>query len=190
MDVILIKDVDALGEQGQIMSVSDGYARNFLFPQKMAIRSSDGALRDLESRRSQLEAKAEKRYQDNLAKANSIQQLGEIVLEASVGEEGKLFGTITPKDLSAVVEAKTNVKVDRRNIILNKPINRLGDYELTLRLSPRVSTKLGLHVAPENLEVLSPDAKEAYFELRPQARKDEPQQPDAPMGEMDWGEDE
>lgn len=146
MKVILNQDVETLGEQGSVIDVADGYARNFLFPRKLAVIANKGAMRDLESRLTQIRRKAERRYQENLERANKIESLGILVLEAAVGEEGKLFGTITPKDLAAILTDQTGVEVDKRNINLSAPITRVGAYDLSVRLSPKVSAKITVEV--------------------------------------------
>lgn len=146
MQVILLKDVQSLGEQGSVLAVADGYARNYLFPQKMAVVATKGALKDLESRRTQLKQKVEKRYQEDLKRAKAIESLGHLTLEATAGDEGKLFGIITPKELAAALEEKTGEAIDRRHLLVDRPINRVGSYNVTLKLSPRVVAKLQLEV--------------------------------------------
>lgn len=153
MEVILLNDVQSLGEQGAVINVSEGYARNFLFPKSLAIVACKGALKDLDARKEQLRIKAEKRYQADLANAKLIEDMGLLVLEAAVGEDGKLFGTITPKELAAIVNMKTEVVVDKRNVVLSAPITRVGEYKVSIRLSSRVTAKL-------TLEVVAPDDDE------------------------------
>lgn len=155
MDVILMQDVETLGEQGAVLNVSDGFARNFLFPRKLAVVANKGSLRDLDSRRDQIQRKAQKRYEEDLAKAKSIESLGILVLEASVGADGKLFGTVTPKELAAIIEHKTGVIVDRRNFLLSSPISRVGSYDLTIRLSPKVSAKMTIEIVAAEEEAVA-----------------------------------
>ena len=147
MQVILLRDVESLGEEGTIVQVSDGYARNYLMPKRYAIAASPGALSDLERRSDQLKAKVERRYQENLQRAQQIEALGSLQVEANAGETGKLFGSVTTKELATMLSERIEFEVDRRSILVNKPINQVGDdYELTIRLSPRVTAKLQVKV--------------------------------------------
>jgi large subunit ribosomal protein L9 len=155
MQVILTKEVDALGEQGDLVQVADGYARNYLFPNNMAIQATSGALADLERRRERIRAKAEKKHQEDLKKAEAINAVGQITLEAFAGEEGKLFGTITTKELAKVLQAKVGFEIDRRTLTVSHPIHRVGDYQLTLKFSAKVSAGVILTVIPTAVENLS-----------------------------------
>ena len=146
MQVILTKDVDELGQAGEVVDVNLGHYQNYLNPRKLAVVATKGSLKDLDSRRERLRAKAEKRYQDDLAKKAKIEALEFLTIEANVGEEGKLFGTITTKDLSLIVAEKTEYAVDRKLIHVDRPINRVGDYTMTIKLSARVVASLKLVV--------------------------------------------
>jgi large subunit ribosomal protein L9 len=146
MKVILTKDVDSLGDSGELMSVSDGYARNFLLPKNLAIPATPGALKDLQSRIERIKAKAEKKHQEDLGKASQIVALGILTLEANVGENGKLFGAITTKELAKIISDKTSLELDRKNLSLDHPINRTGDYSLHIKFSAKVSQTLPVKV--------------------------------------------
>src|SRR5579871_5976740 len=119
MQVILMKDVEILGDSGEVIQVSDGYARNYLFPQQLAVAATPGALRDLQRRRARIQAQAEKKHQEDMQKATLVNELESIVLQANSGENGKLFGAITTKELAAVVKEKTGLTVERKNISLD-----------------------------------------------------------------------
>lgn len=164
MQIILLHDVDSVGEQGAVVAVADGFARNYLFPRKLAIVACTGALRDLEGRKVQIQRKAEKRHQENVLKGQQVDAIGTLCLEAHAGEEGKLFGTITPKDLSQILEAKLDFPIDRKNLVLSSPINRVGQYELTIRLSARVKSTIIIEVnAPGGTPELAPE-EDVMFE--------------------------
>jgi large subunit ribosomal protein L9 len=149
MDVILIQDTDTLGEHGDVVKVSSGYARNYLFPRKLAIVATPGALKDLEARRSQLQRKAEKRHQENLRRAEILDNMEPIIITAQAGEGGKLFGTITPKDLAQALEVKAGMVIDRKNLLLTQPLNHLGQFEVGVRLSARVKATFQVEVAAQ-----------------------------------------
>src|SRR5574344_2068562 len=159
MQVILRKDVQNLGEAGDIVSVKDGYARNFLLPQSVAEIATDGALKNREQNISRIKAKQEKLHQEALAKAGEIEKFGKLELSAKAGESGKLFGTITTKKLAEELQAKSGIEVDRKNITLNAPINHVGEYTMLIKLTSKVKTELAVVVTAS--EVL----KEAVEEV-------------------------
>lgn len=146
MQVILTKDVDTLGNNGDVVNVADGYARNFLFPKNLAVEATTGALADLQRRIERIRAKAEQKHQEDLAKAEKITALGKLTLEANAGETGKLYGTITTKQLAEVLQEKTGLDIERRNVNVDHPINKLGDYTVFVKLSPKVSAQVQLQV--------------------------------------------
>lgn len=146
MQVILTKDVDTLGNHGDIVDVADGYYRNYLTPRNLAVRATPGALEDLRRRIDRIRDKAEKKHQDDLARAEKITALELLILEANAGEGGKLYGTITTKQLAEVLQDKTGLELDRRNVNVDRPINRTGDYTIHIKFSNRVSTQVALQV--------------------------------------------
>ncbi|MEB3286526.1 MAG: 50S ribosomal protein L9 [Vampirovibrionales bacterium] len=148
MQVILTKDVDSLGGSGDVVAVADGYARNYLFPKNMAVEASEGSLRDLDRRIARIRVKNEKKYQEDKAKADKILALGSLTLEANAGDTGKLYGTITTKELAEVIREKTDIPVERRNLNLSHPINKVGEYTLYIKISAKVSAELQVVVKP------------------------------------------
>jgi large subunit ribosomal protein L9 len=146
MKVILTKDVDTLGGNGDLLEVSDGYFRNYLEPKHLAIRATDGSLADLQRRIERIRAKAEKKHQEDLAKAEKVNALGTVSLEANAGDTGKLYGTITTKELAKVIQEKTGLDIERRNVNIDKPINKVGDYTVYVKFSAKVSGQFSLQV--------------------------------------------
>ena len=142
MQVILKKDVQNLGEAGEIVNVKDGYARNFLLPQQMAEVATEGALKNREQNIARIQAKQEKLHQEALAKAAEIEKLGQIELSAKAGESGKLFGTITTKKLCEELKEKAGIEVDRKTVSLNAPINKVGEFTMLIKLTSKVRTEL------------------------------------------------
>ena len=126
MKIILKKDVQSLGETGDILEVKDGYARNYLLPGNFAELASEGALKNRERNMARIKAKADKLHKEALAQADSIKALNKIEIPAKAGDNGKLFGAVTTKRLADELKIKTGLEIDRRNISLNKPINTLG----------------------------------------------------------------
>lgn len=146
MKVILKKDMQSLGDIGDIIEVSDGYARNYLLPKNIVEIATAGALKNREKNIERIKAKAEKLHQEALAKAEKIQALELIEIEAKAGESGKLFGAITTKKLAELIHEKSGIEVDRKNILLEKPINHIGEYEMKVKFTTKVSAVLNVGV--------------------------------------------
>ena len=142
MQVILKKDVQNLGEAGELVNVKDGYARNFLIPKNFAEVATEGALKNREQNLARIQAKQEKLHQEALAKASEIEKLGQLELSAKAGESGKLFGTITTKKLCEELKEKANIEVDRKTVSLNAPINKVGEFTMLIKLTSKVRTEL------------------------------------------------
>lgn len=150
MQIILKKDVQNLGEAGDLINVKDGYARNFLLPQKFAEVATEGALKNREQNLARIKAKQEKLHQQALEKAKEIEKIASLELAAKAGESGKLFGTITTKKLAEELAAK-GIEVDRKNITVNAPINKVGEYKLLIKLTSKVKTELAIVVTASEI---------------------------------------
>lgn len=144
MKLILKKDVQSLGEAGDIVEVADGFARNFLLPQNSAEIATKGAIQNREKNIARIKAKAEKLHQEAVAQAENIKSLGQLELEAKAGESGKLFGAITTKKLAELLKEKTGIEIDRRNIALSSPINKIGEYSMSIKLTSKVKVELAV----------------------------------------------
>lgn len=147
MQVILRKDVQNLGEAGDIVNVKDGYARNFLLPQAAAEKATDGAMKNREQNLARIKAKQEKLHSEALELSKKIEEIGKLELTAKAGESGKLFGTITTKKLTEELQAKSGIEVDRKNVTLNAPINKVGEYTMLIKLTSKVKTELAVVVS-------------------------------------------
>ncbi|MFA7659003.1 MAG: 50S ribosomal protein L9 [Candidatus Gastranaerophilaceae bacterium] len=162
MQVILKKDVQNLGEAGDLINVKDGYARNFLLPQKVAEMATDGALKNREQNLVRIKAKQEKLHQQALEKAKEIEKLIKLELSAKAGESGKLFGTITTKKLTEELLAKSGIEIDRKNVSLNAPINKIGEYRMLIKLTSKVKTELAVIITAS--EILKEEIEEETLE--------------------------
>ncbi len=165
MQVILKKDVQNLGEAGDIINVKDGYARNFLLPQAVAEVATEGALQNREKNIARIKAKQEKLHKEALEKAAAIEKFAKLELSAKAGESGKLFGTITTKKLTEELAAKTGIEVDRKTVSLNAPINKIGEYTMLIKLTSKVKCELTVvvsasEVVKESIEEQSEEAAE------------------------------
>ena len=167
MQVILKKDVQNIGEVGDLVNVKDGYARNYLIPNSMAEIATAGALAQRERNIARIKAKAEKLHQEALKTKEIIEKVEVIKLSAKAGESGKLFGTITTKKLSEELLAKCGVEVDRKSIILDSPVNHIGNFVMTIKLSSKVKAQLNVEVTA------SETIKEVYEEEAPAQEQEE-----------------
>ena len=146
MQVILKKDVQNLGEAGDLVNVKDGYARNFLLPQNVAEIATEGALQNREQNLARIKAKQEKLHKEALEIAEKIEKFAELKLSAKAGESGKLFGTITTKKLAEELQSQAGIEVDRKHVSLNAPINKIGEYTMLIKLTSKVKTELKVTV--------------------------------------------
>ena len=162
MQVILKKDVQNIGEAGDLVTVKDGYARNFLIPKNFAEVATEGALKNREQNIARIKAKQEKLHQEALAKAAEIEKLGQIELSAKAGESGKLFGTITTKKLCEELKEKANIEVDKKTVSLNAPINKIGEFTMLIKLTSKVKTELKVIVTAS--EVVKESIEEEVVE--------------------------
>lgn len=145
MKVILIDDVPKVGRRGEVRDVSDGYARNFLIPKKLALTATAGNLKNLDHIRRQQDAKADRVKQD----AESLRARVETLVceqQRQASDEGKLFGSVTTQDVAEFLEAN-GVKVERRRIVLEDPIKTLGEHTVDIRIHSEVVAKLKVTVA-------------------------------------------
>lgn len=148
MKVILNKDVKDIGKAGSLVEVSDGYARNFLFPRQLAAEATPGAMKGYEERK----AAEQRREERTLAAAQeAARQLEEakVVVKAKSGTDGRLFGTITTKEIAEAVNKQTPHQVDKRKIDLADPIKALGTYPFNVKLHPQVIAKMKVTVQEE-----------------------------------------
>jgi large subunit ribosomal protein L9 len=148
MKVILRADVPAVGNKGDVLDVADGYARNFLVPRGLAMKASKGALAQAEAMR-RSRAVRDARDRESAEEIATRLTPATIRITARAGAEGRLFGSVTPADVAAAVEAQTGVEVDRRRLHLDEPIRALGAHEVPLRLHPEVEVRLAVEVVAE-----------------------------------------
>lgn len=147
MKVILLDDVAKVGHRGEVRDVSDGYARNFLIPKKLALSATPGNMRNLGHIKKQQEAKADRLKSDAEALRARIEGLT-CAERRQASEEGKLFGSVTAQDLVDYL-ATQGVKIERRRIHLDEPIKTLGETTVAIRLHPEVTAQLKVHIARE-----------------------------------------
>lgn len=144
MKVILKAKIKGVGEIGDVKEVSAGYARNYLLPKGLAIEANADALKSLQQQQQQADRKDERALQRGQELKEKIDNLT-VVYKVKAGEGGRLFGSVTSKDIAAEL-ARLGVKVDRRKIVLDEPIRQLGNYKLEIRIHPQVVAGLAVSV--------------------------------------------
>lgn len=145
MKIILLEDVKALGKKGQIVEVSNGYARNFILPKKLGVEANSKNMNDLKLQK-QHEAKV---AQENLEAAKDLAaklEAAKIELTMKTGEGGKTFGSVSSKEIAQAVKEQLGLKVDKKKIQIKEPIKSLGMHLVPVRLHPQVSAELKVHV--------------------------------------------
>jgi len=145
MKVILLQDITHQGKQGDVKVVADGYARNYLFPRKLALEASGGALKNIELRNAQEERKAEKLLHGAEQTAAQLQDQT-VTLKVRAGENNRLYGRVTVSDIADAVERELKVKLDKRKINLLDPIKSVGEYNVPVRLHRDVDVQLKVSV--------------------------------------------
>jgi large subunit ribosomal protein L9 len=147
MKVILSKDVQGTGKAGEVKDVADGYARNYLIPRKLAIPASGGALKNVEQKRAAEEKKAATEESAARALAERLTS-APVVLTAKVGDQGRLYGSITSADIADQLSAHLGQPIDKRKIELDEPIRQLGTFDVTIRLHRAVNAAVKVDVQP------------------------------------------
>jgi large subunit ribosomal protein L9 len=147
MKVILIQDMDALGLEGDIVNVADGYARNYLVPKKLALEANKQNIKLMETQRKKIEIKRLKAKED--AEKVKEKMTGMVItISQKAGEEEKLYGSVTSMDIAAHLD-KQGITIDRRKIALDKPIKTLGEHDVAVKLYPEVTVSIKVVVEPE-----------------------------------------
>ena len=145
MKVILLEDVKSLGKKGQIVNVSDGYARNMILPKKLGVEATSKNLNDLKLRK----ANEEKVAQENLDAAKAFAEelsTKEVILTLKVGEGGRTFGSVSSKEISEAAKKQLNLDLDKKKLQMENPIRNLGVTNVPVRLHPKVTGSLKVWV--------------------------------------------
>ncbi len=147
MKVVLLKDVKNVGKRDDILTVSDGYARNFLFPQKLAAEATPGALKEIQRKRAAQDAREAEMLAEAKDKAAALKDKV-ITLEVKCGEKGRLYGSVTAAEVADALEKQHGVKVDKRKIDIGDPIRETGMRTISVWLYSGVTTPMKLDVQP------------------------------------------
>ncbi len=145
MKVILLQDIKGTGKKDQILEISDGYARNYLIPRKMAKEATAEAVNSLTKSQSADKHREEVRKQQAEVRARELK--GKVIqLEVKGGENGKLYGSVTNDQIAAALKAQHNIEVDKRKLEQEEPIRSAGQSFVTLKLYPGISTRMIVNV--------------------------------------------
>lgn len=149
MKLILNRDVTDLGKSGQVVNVSDGYARNFLLPRKLAIQADPGALAALEKKRKIIEMKGEKLAAEAQEMADKINNL-KVSIVGKAGSGTKLYGSVTNQEIADALLSQHDVKVDKRTIQIIDPIKSIGTFEVPVKLHHEVAATIHVDVVAQS----------------------------------------
>ena len=148
MEVVLLEDVKALGKKGQIVKVNDGYARNYILPKKLDVGANAKNLNDLKLQK----AHADKMAAEQLAAAKELAARLEsvkVTLAVKSGEGGKVFGSVSSKEIAAAVKEQCGLELDKKKIQIQEPIRTLGVHEVSVKLHRDVTAKLRVQVTEQ-----------------------------------------
>lgn len=148
MKVILLKDVKGSGKAGDIINVSDGYARNFLIAKGVALEATAKNLNDLQGKKDSAQHKLDVEKAENLEIAKKLEGK-EIVVKSKAGQGGKLFGAVTSATVSEKIKENFSLDVDKKKISLNSEIKTFGDFSATIKMSQGVSCSIKIRVVEE-----------------------------------------
>ena len=148
MKVILLQDIANQGKQSDVVTVADGYARNYLFPRKLAVEAAGGALKNLQIKAAQEERRADKILH---SAEQTAEQLNEktVTLRVKAGENNRLYGRVTVSDIAEAVEKELKIKLDKRKVGLLDPIKSTGEYDVVIKLHRDINVTLKVAVVAE-----------------------------------------
>ena len=144
MEIILLDKIDNLGNVGDVVTVKPGYARNYLFPKGLAVRSSKRNIAFVEEKRKNIELKIAKEEQASQAIFDSLKNV-EILMEVEVGENDKLFGSVTTMDLQKALNDQ-NIEIEKQDILLDNPIKSLGVYDVPIKVTTSLKQNIKVNV--------------------------------------------
>lgn len=148
MKVILLQDVKALGKKGDIVEVSDGYARNAILPKKLGVEATNKNLNDLKLQNQHADKVAQENYEQAVELGKKV-EASKVTVKIKTGEGGKIFGSISTKEISQAAKDQLDLTLDKKKMQLPEAIKALGTYEVPVKLHPKVTAKLSVTVVAE-----------------------------------------
>ena len=145
MQVILLEDVKALGKKGEVVKVSDGYARNFILPKKLGLEATPKNLNDLKLQKAALAKQEQEILEQAQALGKEIEEKS-VLLKIKAGEGGRTFGSISTKEIAIALKEQHGYDIDKKKLVLNNPIKNMGNYTVQVKLHPKVTAELSVKV--------------------------------------------
>lgn len=145
MKVILLQDVKGKGKKGQLLEVSDGYARNFMLPRKLAIEATPDAINTMRMNDKATQERIAREKAEALETSKKLRELT-VVVTAKGGGNGRLFGSVTNQEIADALKAKTGINLDKRKIVISDPIKNVGTYTVTCKLGYEISAPLTVKI--------------------------------------------
>lgn len=147
IQLVLNKDVSKLGRSGDVVEVAPGYARNFLLPQGLAVRTTPGILKQVERRREAERQRLLELKKQSEEQKVALEKLGRLSISKQVGENEAIFGTVTNQEVADLIQSAAGIEIDRRGISVPE-IHKLGSYKVDLKLHPEVTATIDIQVVP------------------------------------------
>ena len=148
MKVILLQDVKSLGKKGDTIEVNDGYARNYILPKKIGVEANGANMNDLKLQKAN-QAKVEKEQLEAAKELGARIESLSVTVGIKVGEGGRAFGAVTGKEIAKALSDQHSITVDKKKIVLPDSLKSVGEFDVPIRLHPKVTAELKVHVEPE-----------------------------------------
>jgi len=145
MKVILLQDVKSVGKKGDMVDISEGYARNFILPKKLGVEANSANVNNLKLQKANEEKIAKEQYEAALAFAKEVEEM-KVRVSLKSGEGGKIFGSVSSKEIVTAVKEQYGKDIDKKKLQMPEAIKALGTYEVTVKLHPKVNATLRVHV--------------------------------------------
>lgn len=145
MQVILLQDVKTLGKKGEIINVNDGYARNYILPKKIGVEATNQNKNNLKLQKANEEKKAAEKLAAAQKTAEELAGM-KLVVKAKTGTSGRIFGTVSNKEIAVGLRNQHGMEVDKKKIVIDEPIKELGSYTVKIKLHPQVTGSLAVEV--------------------------------------------
>lgn len=149
MKVILLQDVKSLGKKGDTVNVNDGYARNFILPKKLGVEANNANMNDLKLQKQKADRQAAQELADAKELAEKLKDMT-IELQVKAGEGGRVFGSISAKEIVAAMKAQKNMTIDKKKLLIDEPIRSCGVHIIKIRLHKEVTGEFNVHVSEKN----------------------------------------
>lgn len=145
MKIILTQDIKKMGKKGDVLEVSEGYARNYLLPKNMAVEATAHNLNAVKLHKGSQERKQKQAVDEAKLMAAQLEKL-EVTIAVKIGENGKLFGSAGGKDVAEALKSQHNVEIDRRKIEIKGDVKAVGDYDAVIKVHPEITSKIKVHI--------------------------------------------